>query len=61
MIDDYDLAQVAGTDARGAVEEALGRIERAGLQVIEGSAVRVPVFEALKQLIITGNASCSIN
>ena len=56
MIDDYDLAQVAGTDARGAVEEALGRIERAGLQVIEGSAVRVPVFEALKQLIISGNA-----
>lgn len=55
-IDDYDLAQVAGNEARGAVEEALGRIERAGLQVIEASAVRVPVFEALKQLIIAGNA-----
>lgn len=56
VIDDYDLAQVAGKDARGAVEEALGRIERAGLSEIEGSAVRVPVFEALKQLIVAGNA-----
>lgn len=56
VIDDYDLAQVAGQDARGAVEEALGRIERAGLSEIEGSAVRVPVFEALKQLVVAGNA-----
>jgi hypothetical protein len=56
VIDDYDLAQVAGKDARGAVEEALGRIERAGLSEIEGSAVRVPVFEALKQLVVAGNA-----
>jgi hypothetical protein len=55
VIDDYDLQQVAG-DARGKVEEALSRIERAGLQEIEGSAVRVPVFEALKQLIVAGNA-----
>ena len=56
MIDDYDLQQIAGPDARGAVEEALSRIERAGLSEIEGSAVRVPVFEALKQLIVAGNA-----
>lgn len=55
-IDDYDLAQVAGPDARGAVEEALGRIERAGLGEIESSAVRVPVFEALKQMVVAGNA-----
>jgi hypothetical protein len=55
-IDDYDLAQIAGPDARGAVEEALSRIERAGLSEIEGSAVRVPVFEALKQLLVAGNA-----
>jgi hypothetical protein len=55
-IDDYDLAQIAGEDARGKVEEALARIERAGLSEIEGSAIRVPVFEALKQLIVAGNA-----
>jgi hypothetical protein len=55
-IDDFDLQELAGNDARGAVEDALARIERAGLQEIEGSAIRVPVFEALKQLVVTGNA-----
>lgn len=55
MIDDFDLAQL-GDAGRGAVEEALSRIERAALQEIEATAVRVPVFEALKQLIVTGNA-----
>ena len=47
---------MAGKDARGAVEEALARIERAGMQEIEGSAVRVPIHEALKQLIVAGNS-----
>jgi len=56
-IDDFDLAIATNGQAdRGAVEEALARIERAGLQEIEASAVRVPVFEALKQLVVTGNA-----
>ena len=55
-IDDFDLAELAGSEARGAVEEALSRIERAGMQEIEAKAMRVPVFEALKQLIVTGNA-----
>ena len=55
-IDDFDVAAIAGQDARGAVEEALSRIERAAMQEIEAKAMRVPVFEALKQLIVTGNA-----
>jgi hypothetical protein len=55
MIDDFELASL-GDASRGAAEEALGRIERAALQEIEAQAVRVPVFEALKQLIVTGNA-----
>jgi hypothetical protein len=55
MIDDFELAKL-GDASRGAVEEALGRIERAALQEIEAQAVRVPVFEALKQLIVTGNS-----
>jgi len=56
-IDDFDLALATnGQTDRGAVEEALARIERAGLQEIEASAIRVPVFEALKQLVVTGNA-----
>lgn len=54
-IDDFDLAAL-GDAGRGAVEEALGRIERAAQQEIETSAVRVPVFEAIKQLIVAGNA-----
>lgn len=55
-IDDFDLAELAGTEARGQVEEALARIERSAQQEIEASALRVPAFEALKQLIVTGNA-----
>lgn len=55
-IDDFDLAELAGPDARGKVESALARIERAGQQEIEGAAIRVPSYEALKQLIVTGNA-----
>lgn len=54
-IDDFDLQQLAG-DNRGQVEEGLARIERAAMQEIEGKAIRVPTFEALKLLIVTGNA-----
>ena len=54
-IDDFDLQTIAG-DARGQVEEGLARIERAAMQEIEGRAIRVPTFEALKLLIVTGNA-----
>lgn len=55
-IDDFDLAELAGSDQRGAIEEGLARIERAGQTEIEGSAIRVPVFEAIKHLIVTGNS-----
>jgi hypothetical protein len=54
-IDDFDLQTIAG-DNRGQVEEGLARIERAAMQEIESKAIRVPVFEALKLLIVTGNA-----
>lgn len=55
-IDDFDIEKIAGRDARGAIEEALARIERSAQNEIETSAVRVPVHEALKQLIVSGNA-----
>lgn len=56
-IDDFDIQQLAGNkEARGAVEEALSRIERTAMNEIEATAVRVPVHEALKQLIVSGNA-----
>jgi hypothetical protein len=54
-IDDYDLVELGG-DARGKAEEALARIERSATQVIESKAIRVPTFEALKQLIVAGNS-----
>jgi len=54
-IDDFDIEQLAGPDQRGPVEEGLARIERAAQQEIESQAYRVPVFEALKHLIVTGN------
>lgn len=56
-IDDFDIEELAGRkDARGAVEEALARLERTAQQDIEALAVRVPIHEALKQLIVTGNS-----
>jgi hypothetical protein len=55
-IDDFDLAELAGDESqRGAVEEGFSRIERSAMGEIESSAYRVPVFEALKHLIVTGN------
>lgn len=54
-IDDYNLIEL-GAEGRGKAEEALGRIERSAAQVIETKAIRVPTFEALKQLIVSGNA-----
>ena len=54
-IDDFDLEQLVGPEQRGPVEEGLAKIERATLQLIETEAFRVPVFEALKHLIVTGN------
>ena len=55
-IDDFDLQNLVGPNQRGAVEEGLARIERSAMQEIEARAIRVPVFEALKHLIVTGNA-----
>ena len=54
-IDDFDLQEIAGEN-RGQVEEGLARIERAAMSEIESKAIRVPTFEALKLLIVTGNA-----
>lgn len=54
-IDDFDL-NTLGVQKRGQAETALARIERAVMAEIESTAIRVPVFEALKQLIVSGNA-----
>lgn len=54
-ISDTDLKDL-GAKARGEVEAGLARIERTAMSEIETKAIRVPVFEALKHLIVSGNA-----
>lgn len=53
-LDDADMAAL-GEDKRGAVEKKLSDIERRVMTKIETSAIRVPAYEALKQLIVAGN------
>lgn len=45
-----------GGDLRNEVEEALARIERKIMRKIETEQIRVTVTEAVKQLIVAGNA-----
>jgi Bacteriophage head to tail connecting protein len=54
-IDEATLQAIA-QNKRGAVEAGLAKIERTAMQEIETSALRVPVYEALRQLIVSGNA-----
>lgn len=60
-VDDFDASQLGGEDKRGKIEEGLATIERAVMARIETAAVRVPCFEALKQLIVTGNCLVNLN
>lgn len=56
MMSDYAIAQLTGSDQmRTEMESALGQIERAVQTEIETTAIRVSVFEALKQLLVAGN------
>ncbi|OHB39594.1 MAG: hypothetical protein A2882_16300 [Phenylobacterium sp. RIFCSPHIGHO2_01_FULL_70_10] len=55
-IDDFAVAELTQSEEqRGEVEKALGKIERAVAMDVETTALRVPVFEALKHLIVVGN------
>ena len=59
-LDDFvvqELAQQGGVggDARGKMEQALNRIERAIKNRMEIVGVRTSIFEAVRHLIITGN------
>ncbi|WP_419810800.1 portal protein [Bacterioplanoides sp.] len=55
-IDDFDLAAIADDDdKRGRIERALATIERTALMEIETRAFRVPMYEALRHLILSGN------
>ena len=54
-VDYFDVEQLVGPEQRGPVEEGLAKVERSAMQEVETLALRVPVFEALKHLITTGN------
>jgi len=60
-IDDFELAKLTKQKGmRGKIEEAFGQIERAVTGRIETSALRVKMFEGLKQLIVAGNVLCHL-
>jgi len=57
VIDDFELEKLAKREgARAEIDEAFARIERAVMTEIETSAARVSVFEALRHLLVAGNA-----
>lgn len=53
QIDDFTLEKLKRD--RGLVEEALSSMERAVTQEVDSKAMRIPLFETLRHLIVTGN------
>lgn len=57
QIDDFTLEQLTKQEGmRAQVEEGLNKIERAVQSEIEAGALRVSAFEAMKHLLVSGNA-----
>jgi hypothetical protein len=57
QIDDFTLQKLTQrNDMRGAIDEALNKVERAVQMELETSQSRPSLFEALKQLIVGGNS-----
>ena len=54
VVDNAELDALL-SEKRSEAEEALAKIERMVMQEIEVRGLRVPIAEALKQLIVTGN------
>lgn len=55
-IDDFTIEKLTQQEGmRAKVEEGLNKIERSVMNEIEGTAIRVGVFEGLKHLIVSGN------
>lgn len=56
QIDDFVLSELTGKDdMRAEMETALSSIERAVQGEVETTAIRVPAFEVMKQLLVAGN------
>jgi len=56
-VDRFTLMELTGGDPtkRAAVDEQLAHVERAVMSEMEKNAMRSPIFEALRHLIVTGN------
>ena len=54
VVDNSELEALLA-DKRSEAEEGLAKIERMVMQEIEVRGIRVPISEALKQLLVTGN------
>ena len=59
QIDDFTLAELEAQ--RAPVEEGLNAMERSVMDEVEAKAMRVPLNEALRHLIITGNACLHVD
>lgn len=53
---DEQTVQMIAPNKRGEIEKNLAKIERTAMQEIETMAARVPIYEALRALIVTGNS-----
>lgn len=53
---DHDLRALGSEKERGKVEAALASIERTTLDEIEAQALRVPLYEVMRHLLVTGNS-----
>lgn len=57
QIDDFTLEELTQQEGmRAQVEEGLNKIERAVQSEVEAGAIRVSAFEAMKHLLVSGNA-----
>ena len=56
IMDDTVKAELAREASKGQIDEAMSRAERAVMREIETSAIRIQTFEAIKHLIVSGNA-----
>lgn len=58
QIDDFTLEELQ--QQRAPVEEGLNSMERAVMDEVESKAMRVPLNELLRHLVVTGNAAISM-
>src|SRR5690606_35155338 len=55
-VSDADLRLLGNEKERGKAEAGLAIIERTALDEIESQALRVPIYEALRMILVGGNA-----